>query len=92
MEELLERKLENYQQVIETLEEFASVWNENPQFEKAVNQLKKVSKRPDLDIYLADHILKFKLDFQMFQFRKKHECFFQKYFCSRIMGAKAIAA
>lgn len=92
MDALLDRKLENYDHVIETLNEFSEVWKDSKEFSNTVEQFKKVARRPALDIYLADHLLKYKLDFQMYQFRKKHRCFFQKYFCARIMASKAMAA
>jgi len=92
MDALLERKLENYDNVIETLDEHFDVWKDSKRFSTTVEQFKKVARRPELDIYLADHLLKYKLDFQMYQFRKKHRYFFQRYFCARIMASKAIAA
>lgn len=92
MNTLLERKLEKYGQVLEVLDENVEIWKENRRFCKTVDQFKKVSQEPNLDIYLADHLLKYKLDFQMYQYRKMYKCFFQSYFCARIMAKKALAA
>ena len=91
MQTFLRKKLLIYNEVIQTLEQYKSIWQNDDSFKKAVERFQEVSRKENLDLYLADNILKYTIDFKMFSFRKDNIDFFQQYFRSRVLAKKELA-
>lgn len=90
MQTFLRKKLLTYDQVVQTLDQYKEIWATDPIFSKAVQRFREVSKKESLDLYLADNILKYTLDFKMFEFRKSNITFFQQYFRARVLARKEL--
>ena len=91
MQTFLRKKLCIYDEVIQTLDQNMAIWSDDESFAKAVNRFRQVSRKDNLDLYLADNILKYTLDFKMFQYRKSNVKFFQQYFRARVLANKELA-
>jgi hypothetical protein len=90
MQTFLRKKLLIYKEVMQTLDQYRDVWQDNEDFCKAVDRFSVVSQRESLDLYLADNILKYTIDFRMFGFRKNNLGFFQQYFRARVLAKREL--
>ena len=90
MQTFLRKKLLIYKEVMETLDQHSDVWQDDEDFCKAIERFRVVSQRESLDLYLADNILKYTIDFRMFGFRKNNVDFFQQYFRARVLAKREL--